>query len=246
MFVQTQLTPNENAIKFILNYKVYSGEVVEVSFEQWEKHNQKIIDSMKNDSSLKKIEQEIKIEKKEDGCCQEDGVEKKEGCCQEETKSDDILDNRLIQDLFITNDVERVMIGEDYLVITKKKDVEWSIIKPEILSRIMDSHLSGEIISGLKNEESNDYVSMDFSTEETDMSNETIKLINELIDERVKPAVAMDGGDIQFCGYRNNIVYVKMKGACSGCPSSSATLKGGVENMLKYYVPEIIAVESVG
>jgi hypothetical protein len=112
---------------------------------------------MKIQSNLKKIDHEVKAEPKKEGCCQDDGVKsEKGGCCQEEIRGDDILDNRLIQDLFITNDVERIMIGEDFLVITKKNDAEWSIIKPEILSRIMDSHLSEEVIVGSKNQAEDD------------------------------------------------------------------------------------------
>ena len=109
------------------------------------------------------------------------------------------------------------------------------LIKPSILTGIMEHYSSGKPIIEGKIENKNQI---------TDGDNETIKQIKELIDQRVRPAVAMDGGDIVFCSFEDGVVTLEMKGACAGCPSSTATLKMGIENMLKHYIPEVIEVRA--
>lgn len=138
--------------------------------------------------------------------------------------------------LFEIKGITGVLVGNDFLSVTKTQDQEWDIIKPLILARLMD-HLT----SGAKILQSQELYEIEVSPEDAKIVAE----IRELLDTRVRPAVAMDGGDISFAGFEDGIVYVRLKGACSGCPSSSATLKGGIESMLRYYVPEVIAVQEI-
>jgi len=147
--------------------------------------------------------------------------------------------------MFNTEGVEGVFIGEDFISITKAEDKNWDVLKPHILSDLMD-HLVANKPVILEN---NDNVQAeDLAEEKIDYSDEEQKIvqeIKELLDSRVRPAVAADGGDIIFNKFINGVVYLKMRGACSGCPSSSVTLKNGIENMLRYYVPEVIEVKQV-
>ncbi|MCS6892181.1 MAG: NifU family protein [Rhodovarius sp.] len=139
--------------------------------------------------------------------------------------------------LFELPGVARVFLGADFITVTKTEDADWSSLRPAILGAIMEHYVSGlPVIEGSEAEEAEDVDPADA---------EIVATIKELLDTRVRPAVAGDGGDIVFRGYRNGIVKLRMQGACSGCPSSRATLKHGVENMLRHYVPEVIAVEQV-
>tara|TARA_B100000575_G_C23127006_1_gene653093 strand:+ start:355 stop:918 length:564 start_codon:yes stop_codon:yes gene_type:complete len=141
--------------------------------------------------------------------------------------------------LFGVDGVEGVFFGSDFITITKNNNIDWLIMKPLILNAIMDHYNSDEetIIDIQKEEKSHQ------SNNEDD--NDIVKQIKELLDTRVRPAVAMDGGDIIYDSFKDGIVYLHMQGACSGCPSSTATLKMGIENMLKHYVPEVIEVKPV-
>jgi Fe-S cluster biogenesis protein NfuA len=136
--------------------------------------------------------------------------------------------------LFEIPEVKSVFLGFDFVTITKEAESDWEILKPEILMTIMDHFVAGKPI--LLNAQTQE----DYGDED-----ELVKQIREIIETRVRPAVAQDGGDIIFRGFTDGIVMVELHGACSGCPSSSVTLKNGIENMLKYYVPEVIAVEAV-
>lgn len=142
----------------------------------------------------------------------------------------------LATSLFNVEGVKGIFLAEKFISITKDPSAEWSVLKPILLATIMDHFVAQKpvIFEEAFSEE---------STEEE--SNETIKQIKELIETRVRPAVASDGGDIVYRGFREGIVYVELHGACSGCPSSTITLKGGIENMLKHYIPEVKGVESV-
>lgn len=144
--------------------------------------------------------------------------------------------------VFQIQGVERVFIGTDFIAITKLENVEWSDINQHLAPKLEDFFESGE-------DAIND-LSKKVEVDLTDMSEEekaTVPEIQKIIDEKVRPAVAQDGGDIVLRGYKNKVVYVKMLGACSGCPSAGATLKEGVENMLKYYldgkVEEVLEVQ---
>ncbi len=135
--------------------------------------------------------------------------------------------------LFKIEGVEGVFFGSDFITITKNQSFEWQVMKPFILSSIIDHYNSGD--ATLHKDQKNENNSLKVDEKDTDV----VKQIKELLDTRVRPAVAMDGGDIIYDSFRDGIVYLHMQGACSGCPSSTATLKMGIENMLKHYVPEV-------
>jgi len=143
----------------------------------------------------------------------------------------------LAQNLFKIEGVEGVFFGSDFISITKSENFDWQILKPSVLGAISVHYESGaSIIDKIENTEKNSTVTKD---------SEIVVQIKKLLDTRVRPAVAMDGGDITFGDFKDGIVFLHMKGACSGCPSSTATLKAGIENMLKHYVPEVQGVEPV-
>lgn len=137
--------------------------------------------------------------------------------------------------LFGVDGVAGVFLGSDFVTVTKGVDKDWDIMKPQILGVIMEHYQSGRPMM----EDQTSDVSGDVPGDEISIQ------IKELIDTRVRPAVAQDGGDIVFKGFEEGIVYLHMQGACAGCPSSTATLKHGIENMLKYYVPEVTEVRAV-
>jgi NFU1 iron-sulfur cluster scaffold homolog, mitochondrial len=140
--------------------------------------------------------------------------------------------------LFALPGVARVFLGGDFITVTKTDEIAWQSLKPQVLGAIMEHFVAGRpVIEGGH---------ADDDEEDVDPADrEVVDQIKELLDTRVRPAVAGDGGDIVFRGYRDGVVRLHMQGACSGCPSSSATLKHGIENMLRHYVPEVVAVEQV-
>ena len=146
----------------------------------------------------------------------------------------------LAKKLFDVDRVTGVFFGSDFITVTKKDSLDWQVMRPLILGAIMDHFNSGEPTI---NNETNDKgkKSLLKNSEDSDI----VKQIKELLDTRVRPAVAMDGGDIIYDNFENGIVYLHMQGACSGCPSSTATLKMGIENMLKHYIPEVKEVRPV-
>ena len=149
-------------------------------------------------------------------------------------------DSPLAKRLFNLDGVIGVFFGSDFITITKSQDLDWQIIKPSILGAVMDHFNSEEPtinkVASINGSES-------LKTDEKD--SDVVKQIKELLDTRVRPAVAMDGGDIIYQRFEDGIVYLHMQGACSGCPSSTATLKMGIENMLKHYVPEVVEVKPI-
>lgn len=144
----------------------------------------------------------------------------------------------LAEALFSIEHVNAVFLGSDFITITKSEEGEWDLMKPDILLTIMEYISAGKpvLLS-----ESNADITVSYSEEDA----EIVKQIMELIEVRVRPAVAMDGGDIIFRSFENGVVKLELHGSCSGCPSSTITLKNGIENMLKHYVPEVVAVEAV-
>ena len=139
--------------------------------------------------------------------------------------------------LFELPGVARVFLGGDFITVTKSDLADWQALRPQVLGVIMEHFVAGRpVIEG-----QGAAVDEDVSPEDQDV----VDQIKELLDTRVRPAVAGDGGDIVFRGYRAGVVRLHMQGACSGCPSSSATLKHGIENMLRHYVPEVVSVEQV-
>ena len=136
----------------------------------------------------------------------------------------------LARRLFQIDGIEAVFLGSDFVTVTKDDDQEWFTLKPSILAGIMEHYASGlPVVEASNDDHDND-------GEEDD---ELVKQIKHLLDTRVRPAVAMDGGDIVFHDFEDGIVTLSMQGACSGCPSSTATLKMGIENMLRHYIPEV-------
>lgn len=152
------------------------------------------------------------------------------------TKAEDAARSPLAQALFGIKNVESVFLGSDFISVTKSADAGWDLLKTEILTTIMEHFVSGRPVI----QEAGEAVS---SNSEED--SEVVKQIKELIETRVRPSVAQDGGDIIFRSFKDGIVTLEMHGACSGCPSSTITLKQGIEGMLKHYIPEVEAVESV-
>jgi Fe-S cluster biogenesis protein NfuA len=140
--------------------------------------------------------------------------------------------------LFALPGVARVFLGGDFVTITKTDAIAWQALKPRVLGAIMEHFVAGRpVIEGNEADLDEDVAPEDA---------EVVAQIKELLDTRVRPAVAGDGGDIVFRGFRDGVVRLHMQGSCSGCPSSSATLKHGIENMLRHYVPEVLSVEQVG
>ena len=156
--------------------------------------------------------------------------------------SDDHSSSPLAQRLFAIEGIVGVFFGHDFISITKADDKEWFLLKPSILGVIMEHLTAGRPVMA-ENETSD---STQEATEPSDDDDDVVRQIKELLDTRVRPAVAMDGGDIVFHNFEDGIVYLSMRGACAGCPSSTATLKMGIENMLRHYIPEVQAVEPVG
>ena len=140
--------------------------------------------------------------------------------------------------LFGLDGVARVFLGTDFVTVSKSDNRDWTGLKPQVLASLVDHFVSGSpVIEG----EPAEAVAGRFNPEDS----EIVEQIKELLDTRVRPAVAADGGDIVFHGYQDGVVLLHMQGSCSGCPSSRATLKHGIENMLRHYVPEVVSVEQV-
>jgi Fe-S cluster biogenesis protein NfuA len=144
------------------------------------------------------------------------------------------LESPLAEKFFEIEGVESVFLGKDFVTITKIENIEWQDIKTDIISTMMDFINSGQEVFYKK-------ITEDTDEDESDV----VKQIKELIEMKVRPAVAMDGGDIIFQSFENGIVFLKLRGSCSGCPSSTITLKNGIENMLKHYIPEVESVEQI-
>jgi Fe-S cluster biogenesis protein NfuA len=142
----------------------------------------------------------------------------------------------LAQRLFEIEGVAGVFLGSDFITVTKA-DAEWQHLKPAILGAIMDHFVNNRPVIEAASGAGAD------ASDEAD--SDIVTQIKELLDTRVRPAVAQDGGDIIFHGFEEGVVYLHMQGSCSGCPSSTATLKAGIENMLRHYVPEVVEVRAV-
>ena len=146
----------------------------------------------------------------------------------------------LAERLFDVPGVAGVFFGYDFITVTKG-DGEWQHLKPAILGAIMEHFMAGQPIlrdeAGPSSEDGEEFF------EEDDAA--TVSTIKELLETRIRPAVAGDGGDITFRGYRDGVVYLAMKGACSGCPSSTATLKHGIQNLLRHFLPDVREVQAI-
>jgi Fe-S cluster biogenesis protein NfuA len=142
----------------------------------------------------------------------------------------------LARRLFAVDGVRSVFVTRDFVAVTKQAAADWYVLKPAVLGAMVEHFMSGDeaVIQ--------DTAPQPVTAAEDD---ETVSKIKELLETRVRPAVANDGGDIVFHGFERGVVYLHMKGACAGCPSSMVTLKNGIENLLRYYVPDVVEVRSI-
>ncbi|MEM8825973.1 MAG: NifU family protein [Pseudomonadota bacterium] len=148
----------------------------------------------------------------------------------------------LARALFGLGDVTGVFLGSDFVSVTRDPaGSDWAALKPDILGIIVDHFASGAPVVMADDNAPAAAPAIDEDPETADIR----KQIVELLDDRIRPAVAADGGDIVFHGYEEGIAYLRMQGACAGCPSSTATLKNGIENLLRYYVPEVTEVRAI-
>jgi Fe-S cluster biogenesis protein NfuA len=144
----------------------------------------------------------------------------------------------LARRLFEVEGVSGVFLGTDFITVTKTEGQDWYVLKAAVLGAIMEHYLSGDPVVEADAEPGDE----GSAAPEDDA---LVRQIRELIETRVRPAVAQDGGDIIFRGFERGIVYLHMRGSCAGCPSSTITLKNGIENLLRYYVPEVVEVRPV-
>ncbi|MCA0431695.1 MAG: NifU family protein [Proteobacteria bacterium] len=154
--------------------------------------------------------------------------------------ADEADESPLAAKLFGIKGVSGVFLGHDFVTVSRN-GVEWQQLKPAILGAIMDHYLSGAPVVSEDAEEIPEGDGEFFEEEHRD----TVKTIKDLLESRVRPAVAQDGGDITFKGFKEGVVYLNMKGSCAGCPSSTATLKHGIENLLRHFVPAVAEVRQV-
>ena len=146
----------------------------------------------------------------------------------------------LAEELMEIEGVQSVLFGTDFIAITKEYDAEWQMLKPDVYAIVTDYIESGEPIIT-----KTDGQTKPITHTKTETDNSTINEIKDLIEHRIRPSIQLDGGDVEFVEYVDNIVYVKLKGACRSCSMAELTLKQGIENMLKHYIPEIKSVEKV-
>jgi Fe-S cluster biogenesis protein NfuA len=144
----------------------------------------------------------------------------------------------LAERLFAIDGVAGVFLGGDFVTVTKT-DGDWAHLKPAVLGAIMEHFMSGMPVMNQEPARRSDAEFFDADDAET------VETIKELIETRVRPAVAQDGGDITFQGFRDGVVYLNMRGSCAGCPSSTATLKHGIQNLLRHFVPEVREIQEV-
>ena len=151
--------------------------------------------------------------------------------------------------LFATGDVDGVFFGRDFVSVSASPDAAWEALEPDILSILLDHFVTDAPLftpgsaSGIAVDPQDDGATM--AVEEDPADADIVEQIKELIETRVRPAVAQDGGDIVYRGYARGTLYLAMQGACAGCPSSAITLKRGIEGLIKHYVPEVETVEAV-
>ncbi|KAI8975683.1 hypothetical protein BDF20DRAFT_822749 [Mycotypha africana] len=145
----------------------------------------------------------------------------------------------LAKQLFQIDGVKGVFFGPDFITISKEETAEWQLMKPDVYAAIMDHYASGQPM--MYNED--DLAAQDTTILPDDP--EEVQMIKELLDTRIRPSIQEDGGDIEYCGFENGIVKLKLKGSCRGCDSATITLKNGIENMLMHYIPEVQGVEQI-
>ena len=149
----------------------------------------------------------------------------------------------LAEALFGVDGITGVFLGADFISVSKSDEAEWYVLKPSVLGVIMQHFTAGRPVLNEGAAEDADGADTD-APQHDEADAEIVDQIKQLLDTRVRPAVAQDGGDIIFHGFERGVVYLTMRGACSGCPSSTATLKMGIENMLRHYIPEVTEVRA--
>ncbi|EJF79072.1 NifU family protein [Bartonella doshiae] len=166
-----------------------------------------------------------------------------EGVLEFRSSEEAAKNSPLAAKLFNIPNVSSVFFGYDFITVTKK-DGEWQHLKPAILGTIMEHFLSNDpVITTTATTQAQNHAHNEEFYDEKDA--DIVLTIKELLETRIRPAVANDGGDITFRGFENGIVYLNMRGACAGCPSSTATLKHGIENLLRHFIPEVLGVEAM-
>ena len=163
---------------------------------------------------------------------------------REFTNDEDAAASPLADALFSLGDVTGVFFGRDFISVTAGPGVEWSSLKPQVVAMLLDHFVSGAPLFTGGSAAQIAVPADDEAIGDDPAHAEIVEQIKELIETRVRPAVANDGGDIVYRGFREGVVYLAMQGACSGCPSSTATLKQGIESLLKHYVPEVVEVRA--
>ena len=157
----------------------------------------------------------------------------------------------LAQRLFAEDGVAAVFLGSDFVTVTKSPEKNWAVLKPAVVGAIMEHFLTGRAVLADSSEAGHGHHHScgcghgHGHAGNDGEDDEIVFQIKELLDQRVRPAVAQDGGDITFDRFENGIVYLRMRGSCSGCPSSVMTLKSGIENLLRHYIPEVQEVRAV-
>lgn len=172
------------------------------------------------------------------------GEQVMEAGTREFTDEEQAAASPLAEALFSLGDVSGVFFGRDFISVTAGEGVDWGPLKPQVVSVLLDHYASGAALfagNGITVPAGDD---TDLFGGHDPADADIVEQIKEIIETRVRPAVANDGGDIVYRGFREGVVYLSMQGACSGCPSSSATLKQGIEGLLKYYVPEVTEVRA--
>lgn len=157
-------------------------------------------------------------------------------------RGDDVSKSPLALHLFDVDGVDGVFFGYDFITVTKSPDMPWPHLKPAVLGAIMEHFMAGQpvVLENAIIETPSDEEFFD------EADSEIVNTIKELLETRVRPAVAQDGGDITFHGFKDGTVYLNMRGACAGCPSSTATLKHGIQNLLRHFIPQVQSVEAYG
>ena len=160
-------------------------------------------------------------------------------------KTDKTIKIPLVNKILALKGTTMVFFGEDFITVKKEKDLNWEDLKHGIISEINDYYSKGNDVVVCKDSRLAKILSKSDSNSKPVQSNEIINKINEVLDSKIRPAVARDGGDITFKSFKDGVVTVELKGSCSGCPSSIMTLKQGVQNLLCHYIPEVKSVDAI-
>ena len=160
-------------------------------------------------------------------------------------KNDKTIKISLAKNILSMEGIVMVFFGENFITVKKEKNLDWENLKHGIISEINDFYSKGNEVVVNKDSRLEKVLSQSASDSKPIQSNDTIKKINEVLDSKIRPAVARDGGDITFKSFADGVVTVELKGSCSGCPSSIMTLKQGVQNLLCHYIPEVKSVEAI-